>query len=364
MSVQAGIGPQTDDARPGVPNRYVVCHRRGRITDWGPPFDAADLPPECDYYGKILAEVERALPDSGLVVYLTWNTRWLPSYGPDVVAFCVGDEWSQWPTYTRRVAAVFKTMGYVPSARGLLTWRPRHLVSNVVAYTRVQVLGARTRPAQLRWALTPRRRRGHIDVIPLGTFKLDLTRPVPAWQDRTLDVTFQGSIVHGANHTRGVRRFVPSPKTFAREAMLRQLEALRETAPDLAVHVGTMASFLESEAADGAAYTALMGDTRVCLAPRGTNIETYRAFEGMALGCLVVSDKLPRHWFYGDGIIEVDTWADLPAVLDRYLRAPGAQQERQRRLDALARTWQDSCSPPAVARRVIDVLRRPTAPRP
>ena len=57
-------------------------------------------------------------------------------------------------------------------------------------------------------------------------------------------------------------------------------------------------------------------DARVCLAPRGTSVETFRVLEGLRCGCVVVGERLPRFWFYeGAPIVQLDRWSDLPRAL-------------------------------------------------
>ena len=66
------------------------------------------------YFGAAFAEMERGLRDPDIDVYLTWDTRRLPAYGPRVVAVLLGDEAGRIPRYVDRVRAVFKSYGVRP----------------------------------------------------------------------------------------------------------------------------------------------------------------------------------------------------------------------------------------------------------
>ena len=75
----------------------------------------------------------------------------------------------------------------------------------------------------------------------------------------------------------------------------------------------------------GDRYTEIMADTKIALAPRGSSVETYRFFEAMRQGCVVICDRLPPHWFYvGCPAIQVDDWGNLEAEV----RALSADPER------------------------------------
>lgn len=83
-------------------------------------------------------------------------------------------------------------------------------------------------------------------------------------------------------------------------------------------------------------------DARICLAPRGTNAETYRFFEGLRYGCVVVTERLPPTGFYaGAPAIVVDRWRELPDLLESLLDAPAELRRRHRRSLAW---WRDRCS--------------------
>jgi hypothetical protein len=72
-------------------------------------------------------------------------------------------------------------------------------------------------------------------------------------------------------------------------------------------------------------YTEIMADTRIALAPRGSSVETYRFFEAMRQGCVVICDRLPPHWFYaGCPAVQIDDWGNLEAEV----KALSADPER------------------------------------
>jgi hypothetical protein len=101
-------------------------------------------------------------------------------------------------------------------------------------------------------------------------------------------------------------------------------------------------------------YSTLLADTKVVLAPRGTNLETFRLYEGLRAGCVVVCDLLPdRPYLHGAPIIELGRWSRLEEVVVPLLRDPARLTE----LSAAGRRfWDERLSEPAVGRGIADVL--------
>ena len=60
----------------------------------------------------------------------------------------------------------------------------------------------------------------------------------------------------------------------------------------------------------GDVFTNILNNSKICLVPRGwTNSETYRLYEAMNAGCVVISEKLPdRKYFKDIPVIQVDNW--------------------------------------------------------
>lgn len=60
----------------------------------------------------------------------------------------------------------------------------------------------------------------------------------------------------------------------------------------------------------GDVFTNILNNSKICLVPKGwTNSETYRLYEAMNAGCVVISEKLPdRKYFKNIPVIQVDNW--------------------------------------------------------
>ena len=88
-------------------------------------------------------------------------------------------------------------------------------------------------------------------------------------------------------------------------------------------------------------------NSRLCVAPRGSNWETYRFYEGLRAGCLVLTNPFPNEPFLlGAPVIVVDSWRQLPALLRRFARdTVTLERYRKAGLD----WWDRHCSPGAVA---------------
>jgi hypothetical protein len=88
----------------------------------------------------------------------------------------------------------------------------------------------------------------------------------------------------------------------------------------------------------GDRYTEIMADTKIALVPRGSSVETYRFFEAMRQGCVVICDRLPPHWFYvGCPAVQIDNWGNL----DAEVKAMSADPERLAELHHRSLAWWD-----------------------
>jgi hypothetical protein len=297
--------------------------------------------------------MEPLLSDPRLDVYLTWNWEELPAYGDRVVAVLLGDEVGRIPRYASRVRAVFKSYGTHPalgvgplrdpSLTGLasfaqygvrwLRWLPSG-VAYAGQLARTRSRGARTAPA--------------VTTIPLGTYnQLDL--PIVPIEQRPTDLFFAGSVEHKAS-----LRHRLGPKTLTRRDMLAAVQRLARHRPDLRLDVRLTPDFGTSAAAPPGDLSRGLMDSKVCLAPRGTSVETFRLFEGLRAGCVVVGGRLPPHPFYaGAPVIQVDRWSELDQALLPVLDQPA--ELRRRHADALS-WWRERCSEDAVGRFLAERL--------
>jgi glycosyl transferase family 1 len=308
--------------------RFLLDPPRERAVEWDPHDPPADLRADVRYWSDAFRELPR---EGDLTVVLTWSIAELPVEGPDVVPVVLGDEGSRRPAYAPRIGALFKCYGE----------RPRF--SRPSAST----LGLSILLQELRrWAEALRDPRGGPPAHPIP---LGLVRPIDVavrpMSERDLEVAFMGSVEE--DHRR-LRR----AKSISRSTMLEAVPA--------GAHIRTTGSFGASLEADAAAYAEELGRTKVLLAPRGGSVETFRFYEGMLAGCVVVTEPLPPFWFYeGSPAVVVRDWRSLPDVLDRLLRDPEGLRRRQ---DAALRWWDERLSPRAVGRYMARCLQGPNGP--
>jgi hypothetical protein len=310
--------------------RFLLDPPGGDVREWDPHDPPADLRPDARYWNDVFRE----LPPAELTVVLTWSTARLPVEGDDVVAVVLADEASRRPAYAARVGALFKCYGD----------RPRISRSPFGGRLDAAIwLQDLRRSAE---ALRDPRGRPPAHPIPLGLVRpLPLPDPPPP-ASRPIDVSFAGSVEE-------VHRRLPSAKVLSRRRMLAALpRAIRS-------EIRVTESFGASIEQSPDEYAAALVATKVLLAPRGGSVETFRFYEGMLAGCVVVTEPLPPFWFYaGSPAVTVRDWGDLPDVLEKLLGDP---EELQRRHEASLAWWRDRLSPAAVGRYIAERLPNSTS---
>jgi hypothetical protein len=313
--------------------------------------------PDCAYWGKVFEVVEQQSTLGGLTFYLTWDTQSLPTYGNNVVAVILGDERCCIPNYCDQVRAIFKCYGIRP----ILGYSPWQSPSWLGLLTLIHFLrnwfGNLPQLLNYRWQRMRARNSAKPDLapiyeIPLGYYnQLDL--PIKALDQRPYDIFFAGSILHGLSFTSPFN----TPKSLSRKQMVANLERFRHQQPEFNIKLDILSAFPSVNTltdSDASSYSDRMMNTKICLVPRGGSFETFRFFEGLRYGCIVITETLPPHWFYqGVPAIQIKNWHELPEVLTTLLANPQQLQEYHQ---AALIWWRDYCSETAVGNYIAEKL--------
>ncbi|UDL93798.1 hypothetical protein LGH83_14700 [Lichenihabitans sp. PAMC28606] len=336
------------------PNRctYILC-TVGRepieldIFNHQDPFNHVYL----TYWVRIFQWIEAATALSGLTFYVVWDFQQipdLPSYGEHVVALLLLDEYCAMPHYLNRVRFVFKNYGFwpwlSPTLRGKSLVTMLKFIKDAANwaghYARAATRNRHLRPGPNRL------------VMPLG-YARQTDVPVRRFDARRYVVSFLGSVEQRRYRPLSPQAWLGTPKSIARSVMVDGLQALAARMPNL-VYLGSTESFDDSILSDGHRYSELMSETKICLAPRGSSVETYRFFEAMRQGCVIICDRLPPHWFYEQcPAIQIDDWHDLEETVDGLLADPGSFLALH--LKTLE-WWNAICSEEAVAKIMASCL--------
>jgi hypothetical protein len=366
----ASASPAASSHQDAAANQYFICLDFDDTAPIAWPLYGEQPPDAPDYFTRAFRAMEQHLTVSGLTVHLTWRLDRLPSTGQDVVAIVLGDEWSRIPAYSPDVLATFKSYGTVPPWD--VDWRRPNrfnalrLLKQVRTYAHFLPTWAhhlrRTLISHLQHRLGGAPAPAPMYDCPLG-YGNQLDLPVRPIHERPTDLFFAGSVEHRDDRS-SLRQWLSSPKTIARNAMLDSIETLLARDPALTVDLAVSSAFvlnalhyqtdIEGRVLDETAYSESMMNAKICLVPRGTSPETFRYFEALRYGCVLVTEALPHRWFYdGSPAIQIQNWDELPAIAARLLHDPALLARKQQ--EAL-RWWDEVCSPEAVGRHFAETI--------
>lgn len=340
-------------------NKYFVCIINQAPVEWNPC--SAELMFGVDsqffttflksnyftYFSKVFAAMEEHLDVSGITFYLAWSdVSDLPTYGKDVIAIVVNDEWCRIPKYFYKVKATFKCYGIEqtigcnfianPSYLNFLTtiqfvrnWFIRlPSIFNYISKKNKSVCGLN-------------HSQSNIYDIPLG-YANQLDLPIKDLDERMYDISFLGSVSHSKHTVWSPKYWMKTPKQFSRERMIASLQSVILKYPNLKVELSLTDSFSKSMGTDASIYSEKMMNTKICLIPRGTSFETFRFFEAIRYGCIAITEALPSRWFYtGSPAIQLSDWRDLETTIQNLLSDP--QLMRQKSQETL-NWWKTKCS--------------------
>jgi hypothetical protein len=346
----------------GRPRYFLVeSMGSGEITELYPSQWQVPCPtPNWRYYGRVFQEMERHLDIPNLRFYITWDIDKLPEYGPHVVVLLLGEEIGRVPHYACHVCAVIKTMAIKPFL-GIRRWIPfdrvrlalvlKHL-RNLALYARSRIktgLGLPKLPA-------PRiHNRPYLLQAPLGVYMVD-DLPIKPMRDRPYHAFFAGNVQ--ARTSRRIGLF-DSPKSFARRNMLNEAISLAKRNSKFKFDYRVTDNLHEGSSQDERTYSQRLMDSKICLSPRGSVVETWRFFEGLKYGCLVITEPVPDRSYYKNApVIQIDYWSQLEQVIAPFLEDDNALDEWSGRA---AKYFNEICSEQSVGRIVAEFIRNSPA---
>jgi hypothetical protein len=334
-------------------NEYYICLRQAQEPiPWNLTDTTQAVSPDCFYFGKVFEAMEKSLEVSGLVFYLTWDIHQLPSYGQNIVAVVLGDEWCRIPTYFHKVRAVFKCYGTHPILGCNPLLKPSYLnfltlmqfIRNLLIHVpySLNYLLHKFKSLQLGAAKIP-----PIYDIPLGYFN-QLELPIKEIETRLYDVYFAGSVGQSCHKLVSLKRWMGTPKSISRKKLISNISQIKNNQTKLKVELlispDSLAYAMSNSA--GINYSEKMINAKICLVPRGTSFETFRFFEALRYGCIVITEALPSRWFYdGSPVIQLTDWNQLEGILEKLFENKQLmQQKHQESLN----WWTIKCSEAAV----------------
>lgn len=339
---------------------YVYFGRPQAAVRWESLSEPSPLPlANATYIQKVLLTVEAKLDREDLTFYITSHAvNELPTYGPNVVAIVLGDEWARVPKYVCKVGVIFKCYGTRPML-GLGSFQKSFYLNvlTLIQFAKVWLMNLPYKLAfwlnQLRSLLIEGATPAPIYHIPLG-YCNQLELPIRAIAQRRYDISFAGSIAQRAYAFWSPNRWMSNAKIISRSQMISALKAFKESHPHINTELKLSTGFRASRQSDEKEYSQQLMQTKICLAPRGTSFETYRFFEAIRYGCIVITEALPDVWVYNDSpAIRVTDWSELTQVLESLVNEQGLLQRKH---EESLRWWKTVCSEKAVGEYIADLL--------
>ena len=309
-----------------------------------------------EYLFRLVFHLDALIPKSENTKFIiTGNLKELPEYGENIIAVLMWDEWCRPPLYAHKVGYVLSTYGF--RFDNYLS-KPIFSVYNAIkAFKTVWIQYNRLRfllNFKVKTAFLPKKKR--LLEIPLGYYKHEKV-PYKNFDERTNEVHFAGSIYASSEKYKNpiakfFKALITSPRNFARGKLVENLSQIQQAYPSVKITHHCFKGF--GEGLSRKAYSEELMNTKICLAPRGSSLETYRLFEAMRSGCVVIADRQPRKWCYENlPVVFIDDWSDLENTLLLLLN------DQKRLSDLHQKTlnwWSEVASPQAAAKHVFSEM--------
>lgn len=102
-------------------------------------------------------------------------------------------------------------------------------------------------------------------------------------------------------------------------------------------------------------YNQMLNNSKIVICPYGAvTEETFRHYEAMRAGCVVVTLKMPDIFVYKNSpIIQIDNWRDLEGTIKKLLKNPGLMEDIHYKTLSW---WKEKCSEKSVAKYLYEKI--------
>jgi hypothetical protein len=316
------------------------------VRELPPPPWQPSIPYELRFAYDVLTNALPLVKEEHLHFFFTKEAYFLPEYGRHVVPVLLQEERCKVPVYSRHVRATIRNLQSKP----YLGFRPHWPMGKLEAVLTFEYARDCYTHAMSRWALTRAHDKWPAEVreepatinIPLG-YHSQVDLPIVPMIERGTDLFFAGEIKHPVPPT-SYKYWVSTSKFVAREQLWDTLVTLKAK--------GTWN--IDLGATETLSYSDRMMSTRICVSPRGTMSETFRSFEGLRAGCLVIGNRVSKEsLLYDAPIIIVDRWSELESLLMKYARNINLLEEAQAKS---LNFWNKFLTPETIAKVVAEKL--------
>lgn len=197
--------------------------------------------------------------------------------------------------------------------------------------------------------------------LPLGYVKDVPQLPIKPINERSVNVFFRGNFNNNRlDFYRSLSKFkFVIPKTFKKHpgffrSLLMKFQndfSTRFPRSIIRFNDGFKTGLTPKE------YGKVLAESKIVLCPKGFDMpESFRHFESMRAGCVILSEKLPETEFYTDSpIIEVKNWTEGISKVNELLSKPAKMEILQKKI---IEWWEKKCSEIGTAKYIHATLLR------
>lgn len=325
--------------------RYFAAD--AKLYPWDPHDPEDCLPGDCEYFRQVFLAMEDRLGAQAppLRVFLTGRSDRLPEYGEDIIAVVTADECGRPPLYAQDVGMTFKCYGTSPDWEahtfGLDSLTRGRLANSLRSVARSVPYRGWTGTRSLLRRLSGRPVRPTYE-IPLGYNDQQADLPLKPIEDREIDVFFAGTVPPRPTSPFSARWWVPRPKQESRRRMVEQIREFNREHPSVTCELVTPSTADSDAFLSPDEYSELLMNSKICIVPRGNNVETWRLFEAARFGCVIVSEKLPKRWYYEEfPSFEIEKWKEVDKILKKII---GRKEKIKKLHKDVKKWWDERCS--------------------